>query len=328
MRKLFVLISLISIMSCSEQQAVQSTGSTVSNAVYAPAELVSLQDISITPPSIPRTWEYKIEHLARENALVKEGDLLVRFDGQRLRTQLLERQSALDAEIKESENKKLSNEARLEQLILDMAEAKKNQDIAKRKVEITDVSRSEIERRKQQAEYMIATELYKQAVDRVEKHRQIMLVNEQVQQAKIDKAQSRVDQINDSIAKLSVTAPKAGMVTLIPNGDGDKPAVGDTVFMGARILALPSLDMIAVKVEFDESITSLVNLGDAVRVTLDGYPERPFAGQISEIGQSYRQKSTNNQKVVFDAWVELEQMDLNIMRPGMKATVELAKGTS
>jgi len=322
------LISLISIMSCSEQQAVQSTGSTVSNAVYAPAELVSLQDISITPPSIPRTWEYKIEHLARENALVKEGDLLVRFDGQRLRTQLLERQSALDAEIKESENKKLSNEARLEQLILDMAEAKKNRDIAKRKVEITDVSRSEIERRKQQAEYMIATELYKQAVDRVEKHRQIMLVNEQVQQAKIDKAQSRVDQINDSIAKLSVTAPKAGMVTLIPNGDGDKPAVGDTVFMGARILALPSLDMIAVKVEFDESITSLVNLGDAVRVTLDGYPERPFAGQISEIGQSYRQKSTNNQKVVFDAWVELEQMDLNIMRPGMKATVELAKGTS
>ncbi|MFC3092596.1 HlyD family efflux transporter periplasmic adaptor subunit [Alteromonas sediminis] len=328
MRSLVLVLSLLVMAACSEQAAEKAVESTLKKGVYAPAELVSLQEISLTPPNIPRTWEYKIEFLARENDLVKEGDLLIRFDGQRLRTQLLERQSELNAEKKEAENKKLSNEAKLEQLILDMAEAKKNQDIARRKVEITDVSRSEIERRKQQSEFVIATELYEQAVARVEKHKQIMVLDEQVQQAKIDKAQSRVDQINDSIAKLSVTAPKAGMVTLIPNGDGDKPAVGDTVFMGARILALPSLEMIAVKVEFDESTTSQVNLGDTVRVTLDGYPERPFAGQISEIGQSYRQKSTNNQKVVFDAWVELEQMDLNIMRPGMKATVELAKVAS
>jgi HlyD family secretion protein len=303
---------------------LQQSESTIS----APAELVSLQEINLTPPNIRRMWEFKIEYLARENALVKEGDIVIKFDGQRLRTNLLTRQSDLDAEIKEAEQKKLKNEAKLEQLVLDLAEAKKNKDIAKRKVEITDVSRSQIERLKQQAEFKITTELHGQAIQRMEQHKVSMVVNEQVQVAKISKAQSRVDEINDSINKLQVIAPKSGMVVLVPDNEDKKPAVGDTVFMGSRLISLPSLDNIAVKVEFDESFTSKVNLGDKVRVTLDAFPEKPFTGEISELGKAYRSKSQNNLKVVFDAWVTLEQLDLTIMRPGMKATVDLVEVNS
>ena len=72
----------------------------------------------------------------------------------------------------------------------------------------------------------------------------------------------------------------------------------------------------------------MVNLGDEVRVTLDAFPEKPFNGKISELGKAYRSKSQNNLKVVFDAWVTLEQMDLTIMRPGMKATVDLVEVAS
>lgn len=295
--------------------------------ISAPAELVSLQEINLTPPSIRRMWEYKIEYLARENTLVKEGDLLIKFDAQRLRTDLVSRQSDLDAQLKEAEQKRLENEARLEQLVLDLAEAKKNMDIAKRKVQITDVSRSEIERLKQQAEFRITTELHKQAIQRVSQHRESMRINEQVQLARVSKARSQVEELEDSMKKLQITAPKSGMVVLVPDNEDKKPAVGDTVFMGSRIIALPSLDKISVKVEFDESFTSIVNMGDAVRVTLDAFPERPFTGKVSELGQSYRAKSRNNQKVVFDAWVTLDELDLNVMRPGMKATVDLVEAS-
>ena len=272
-------------------------------------------------------WEYKIEYLARENSLVKEGDLLIKFDAQRLRTDLVSRQSDLDAQLKEAEQKRLENEARLEQLVLDLAEAKKNMDIAKRKVAITDVSRSEIERLKQQAEFRITTELHKQAIQRTNQHKESMRINEQVQLARISKARSRVEELEDSMKKLQITAPKSGMVVLVPDNEDKKPAVGDTVFMGSRIIALPSLDKISVKVEFDESFTSIVNMGDSVRVTLDAFPERPFTGKVSELGQSYRAKSRNNQKVVFDAWVTLDELDLNVMRPGMKATVDLVEAS-
>jgi HlyD family secretion protein len=93
--------------------------------------------------------------------------------------------------------------------------------------------------------------------------------------------------------------------------------------MGATLMTLPSLDNISVKVEFDESHTSKVNLGQEVKVTLDAFPERPFKGKISEIGKAYRIKSQRNLKVVFDAWVTLDILDNDVMRPGMKATVEL-----
>lgn len=333
MRKLSIIVGVLAVslvlMACSEEtESVSTPEGAEAVVVSAPAELVSLQEISLTPPNIRRMWEYKIEYLARENTIVKEGDLLMKFDGQRLGTDMVSRQSEYDAAIKEAEQKKLVNEAKLEELVLDLAEAKKNKDIAKRKVEITDTSRSEIERKKQQAEYKITTALHNQALQRVEQHKEAMQVNEQVQQAKIAKAKSRVVEMQQSLAKLQVKAPKDGMVVLVPNDDDDKPAIGDTVFMGARIINLPSLDKIAVKVEFDESFTPAVQLGDQVRVTLDAFPERPFTGAISELGKSYRNKSQNNLKVVFDAWVQLDELDLNIMRPGMKATVDLIESAS
>lgn len=322
-----ILLSACGDQSTDGQNSSQGSQQSEEKTISAPAELVSLQNISISAPSVQSMWQYKIEYIARENTLVKEGDVLLKFDGQSLRTEMVTRRSDLSAAIKEAEQRKLANEARLEEFNLDLAEAKKNMDIAKRKVAITDVSRSDIERRKQQAEFGITTELYEQAVQRVAQHKKSMQINEQVQQAKISKAQSEVDELMLSMKRLEVRAPKEGMVVLIPNGDDEKPAVGDTVFRGSRIMSLPALDKIAVKVEFDESFTADVLLGDDVRITLDAFPERPFTGKITELGQSYRTKSTNNQKVVFDAWVTLNELELSIMRPGMKATVDAVEGT-
>jgi HlyD family secretion protein len=329
-RLLTLATGVFLLSACSEQvRDVQVQGSQQpnSNIISAPAELVSLQNISISAPSIQSMWQYKIEYIARENALVKKGDVLLRFDGQSLRTDMVTRRSDFDAAVKEAEQKKLANEEKFEEFNLDLAEAQKNMNIAKRKVEITDISRSDIERRKQQSEFGITTELHKQALQRLAQHKKSMQINEQVQQAKISKAKSEVDELKLSMERLKIMAPKEGMVVLIPNGDDEKPAVGDTVYRGSRLMSLPALDKIAVKVEFDESFTSNILLGANVRVTLDAFPERPFTGKITELGQSYRTKSTNNQKRVFDAWVTLNELELSIMRPGMKATVDTLEGT-
>jgi HlyD family secretion protein len=329
-RLLALATGVFLLSACGEQVSdvqVQGSQQPNSNIISAPAELVSLQNISISAPSIQSMWQYKIEYIARENALVKKGDVLLKFDGQSLRTNMVTRRSDFDAAVKEAEQKKLANEEKFEEFNLDLAEAKKNMNIAERKVEITDISRSDIERRKQQSEFGITTELHKQALQRLAQHKKSMQINEQVQQAKISKAKSEVDELKLSMERLKIMAPKEGMVVLIPNGDDEKPAVGDTVYRGSRLMSLPALDKIAVKVEFDESFTSNIVLGASVRVTLDAFPERPFTGKITELGQSYRTKSTNNQKRVFDAWITLNELELSIMRPGMKATVDTLEGT-
>ena len=166
-RLLTLATGVFLLSACGEQVTdaqVQSSQQPNSNVISAPAELVSLQNISISAPSIQSMWQYKIEYIARENTLVKEGDVLLKFDGQSLRTDMVTRRSDLDAAVKEAEQKKLANEEKFEEYNLDLAEAKKDMNIAERKVEITDISRSDIERRKQQSEFGITTELHKQAL--------------------------------------------------------------------------------------------------------------------------------------------------------------------
>lgn len=289
----------------------------------APAELVSLQDVTIGPPNVPRMWQFKIEYLVPENTLVEQGDVVVRFDGQRVKNDLVGKQSELDAAIKEAEKQALKDEATEQDKELALAEAKMNRDIAQRKVEITDASRSDIERRKQIAEYEITSKLYEHAMQKLAQHKQRMQINKEVQNARISNLQVRVKSIQDSINKLVVKAPKKGLVIYQADWEDNKPAVGETVFMGRQLANLPSLDRLAVKVEFDESHSSRVQVGQSVKVLLDAHPEKPFAGKITSLGQAYRHRSQHNLKVVFDAWVELDSLDATLMRPGMKANVQV-----
>lgn len=321
---LILLLGIIGLTACSNEPSVEQSIADVDLAgVVAPAELVSLQDVTIGPPNVRRMWQFKIEYLAKENALLKEGDIVVRFDGQRLKNDLIGRKSQLDAAVKQAEKQLLTDEATKQDLVLDVAEAKKNQEIAQRKVEITDASRSDIEKRKQQAEFEIASELYTQAQQKLRQHEQTMLVNQEVQNAKVANNEARVRIIQESLDKLVIRAPKEGMVIYQKDWEDNKPAVGETVYMGRTLVSLPSLDKLAVKVEFDESDTAKVSVGQTVKVLLDAHPEKPFSGKISSLGQAYRNKSQNNLKVVFDAWVELDELAMDIMRPGMKAKVEL-----
>lgn len=321
---LTAIVLSASLSGCSNELSSEQGGDSSSRrGVVAPAELVSLQDVTIGPPNVRRMWQFKIEYLAKENALLKEGDLVVRFDGQRLQNDLIGRKSQLEEAIKETEKQSLKDEATKQDLILAVAEAKKNQEIAQRKVEITDASRSEVERLKQQSEFEISAELYLQAKQKLDQHEQAMLVNKEVLNAKIENRQARVRIIQESLEKLVIKAPKKGMVIYQSDWNGNKPAVGETVYMGRTLVSLPSLDKLAVKVEFDESDTAKVAVGQNVKVLLDAHPEKPFAGKISSLGQAYRNKSQNNLKVVFDAWVELDELSMDIMRPGMKAKVEL-----
>ena len=292
--------------------------------ISVPGELMSLQTVTIGPPGIRRMWQYKIQRLVAENKIVKQGDLLVKFDGQDLRTRMLTRQSELDAASKELEKLVLEDTAKQEDLALNLAEATMNEDKARRKVEITVSSRSEVERRQQEADFSIMQERKTQALQRLDEHKQRRIVNKQVQEARIASLQTKVDEINTSIKKLTIMSPADGIVILRDNGDGDKPAVGDTVFMGNSLLDVPSLDNLAIKIEVDESDTNKVSIGQPVEVVLNAFPEKVFLGSITSKGQAYRNKSQRNQKIVFDAWVTLDELDLSIMRPGMQASVNIA----
>jgi HlyD family secretion protein len=287
------------------------------------AELKSLQDLSFGPPSISRMWNYKVQRLVSDNQNVKKGDLLIQFDGQDLRNRLVGQQADLDAATKELENIQLQDNAREKDLELALAEARMNEEKAQRKAEITDASRSEIERRQQHADWNITRVLSEQALQRLNEHRLRKVLNKKVQQARISNLASRVKEIRQNMAKLKVKSPVDGIAIVNKNNDGDRYAVGDNVHMGNSLVNVPSLEKLAVKMEIDESDTQKVAIGQSVDIVLSAYPERTFKGIITSKGKSYRAKSQRNQRVIFDAWITIDEIDNDIMRPGMQANVTL-----
>jgi HlyD family secretion protein len=305
------------------QADVVETQDFKASGVNASAELISLKNATLGPPSVPRMWQYKIEFMARENQLVKKGDTVLVFDGQRLKTDLIGHASRLAAEIKKAENQKLKDDATHQDLILALAEAEMNFQKAKRKADITDASRSRIERDKQQAEYEYQTENLAQAKQKLAHHINAMDINRQVDQGAINMRQSRVNSMERDIAKLTVKAPKDGLVMYNSDYNGEKAAVGQTVYMGRSLMQLPSLDEVAIKAEFAEPDTAKLHKGQTVKVIFEAYPENAYMGKISVLGQAYYPKSNSNSKVVFDALIELDGNKPDVMRPGMKAKVEV-----
>ena len=319
---MLVLLGCFSLTACQEDQVKPLKTADIPK-VTASAELISLSNATIGPPNISRMWQYKIQKMAPENKLVKKGEIILVFDGQQKRNDLIGRKSKLKAEIKKAESDKLKDEATTQNLILKLAEAEMEFEKAKRKAEIVDASRSNIERLKQQADYRYQTENLSQAKQKLAHHKKAVVLNGKVSEGKIKILQSRVNRIKNEIEKLSVKAPKDGLVMYQENGQGEKVAVGETVYMGRSLMQLPSLDKVALKAEFAEPDKSKLKLGQEVRVIFEAYPEMSYLGKISKLGQSFYPKSANNPKVIFDAQIELGEQKPEVMRPGMKAKIEV-----
>jgi HlyD family secretion protein len=315
-------LSVVLLLACqAEKEQVEEK--VVSAKVTASAELISLKNATIGPPNISRMWQYKIQKMAPENKLVKKGEVILVFDGQRVKNDLIGRQSKLEAEIKKAESNKLKDDATTQDLILKLAEAEMEYKKAKRKAEIVDASRSNIERLKQQADFRYQTEGLLQAKQKLAHHKKAMLINVKVSEGKIKIMQSRVNRIQQESVKLSVKAPKDGLVMYQENGNGEKAAVGETVYMGRSLMQLPSLDAVALKAEFAEPDKAKLKQGQAVRVIFEAYPEMSYMGTITKLGHAFYPKSANNPKVIFDAQIELGKTRPDVMRPGMKAKIEV-----
>lgn len=313
---------VMTLLGCSEK-SVNGTQNKAPVALVATGELVSTNTVTVSPPSVSQMWQYKIQYLAPENAKVKKGDLVVRFDPQQLREELMSRQSELAAATKEKEQKRLEQEQEEQDLKLSLAEAKMTFEKEQRKAEIVDEGLSRIQRLKQQKTFEIAKLRYQQVQQKIDNFKQETEVNRVVTDAKITRLTMLVDQIKADINKLNVQASKEGIVMYVKDHNGEKPAVGDNLWMGRRVLTIPSLDEIAIKAQFDEPDTTSVAVNSKVKITLEAFPEVPFMGEISSLGQSYKTKSPQNPKTVFDVLIKLDDVDSSLMRPGMKAKVEL-----
>ena len=291
--------------------------------IHATGQLQSAASYYVGCPSVERMWQYTISFMAPEGKPVGEGDPILTFDSRELMQRLQLKQSELDTGMKELARMRLQEQQTQEDFVLQQEEAKVNAQKARQKADVPQGLTSENEFKKLKMELELAELQEKLAGSRVANQNSGMKTRFHVQESKVAKLTDEVERLNRDIQSLNCLAPKPGIVVYTPDWDGKKKAVGDTCWMGEKILELPDLSRMQLKAVILESQAGRIKEGQRADVRLDANPDRVYKGAVVSLGRIFRVKSDSQPAIVFDAVIDLSESDPQLMRPGMAAGVDI-----
>ena len=291
--------------------------------VHAIGQLKSAASIYIGCPFIYRVWNYTISFMAPEGKEVKPGEMILGFDAKQLQEQLMLKSSELETAKKELERIRLVEQEQKDGFILQLAEARTNEEKAKRRAQVPEDLTAPNEMKKLRMDYELALLNEQLCESRVENQTVGMKSRIHTQEGKVKQLESQVRELREGIAKMRVKAPKAGIVVYAIDWQGEKKAVGDRCWFGSQVLELPDLSQMQVAAVVPEPEAGKVKTGLAVEIRLDSNPDRVFHGEVESLGRIFRTKSHDQPAMVFDAAITIKDPDPGLMRPGMAAGVDI-----
>lgn len=323
LRLLLPTVTLLMLSGCGGAGVTSVERGVLKQSIDVTGELVSADTISMMPPSLRRVWQYQVKQLAPEGSEVNEGDMVAQLDTSEQTQRLSVKTAKLEATTQDIETSKLRNAKKLEELRLELAEARMNFEKAQRKFKLSDDTVAAIDKVKYEKDAEIAKDrvvLTEQKLDleaKSARQREAMLMGDQ------QKFASEVDALKRGIASLTLIAPRAGMVVYGNDSQGNKIKEGQSVFMGDAVLSIPDLNNMQVNMTIPEVEARRVKLGQTLKIRLDANPDRLFTGKIIELGAVFRNKNQDIPLVIFDAVASIDEADTELMRPGMTAKISI-----
>jgi HlyD family secretion protein len=147
----------------------------------------------------------------------------------------------------------------------------------------------------------------------------------------VSQAQASLDQAQDQLSKTIIRAPMDGKITRLNVDVGETVIIGTMNNPGSLILTISDLSVIEVVLQVDETDVPEVALGDSATVRIDAFPDRTFAGKVTEIGNSAirppSQQTTGQQAAIdFEVVLTLDPTDAPL-RPDLSATADIVTAT-
>lgn len=271
----------------------------------------------------PGTRPMTISWLADENTLVEKGDVIAKFDAEQLlkdsRTEELQ-MALLQQDIEQSmaQREQLQNEIVSEQTFVgheyEFADKFAIDDLrVYSKLEIIDSI--------QNRDFLGAKEHFlewkESSIDEQnDSEMDVLAIKRKGHETKYQRHQ-------EALSQLQVFAPYAGLLTYEKDRQGEKPAVGQTVFPGRVIARIPNLDNMQARVFVLAKDAIDLAAGVQVTVRLDAYPERTFAGTVDSVSGFPRSIERGNPVTYYEVVVALNEQDKTLMQPGRKLTAQI-----
>ncbi|WP_223786981.1 HlyD family secretion protein [Marinicella meishanensis] len=289
----------------------------------ANGELKALETDNYSPPKIRRIWQYTIAFMAEDGTQVNPGQPVLMFKTDQLKERLLDKQGELNIKQSELRNTEVGMVETIQNKDLAVEEKKMLLDKAQRKADLPKSVIALNEYEENQLKHELAKLEFQHALDDRRLTEDKLNTEIDILKANITKLSAEVDELNDSIQRMRIMSKRKGIVMHKTDWNNNKYAVGDSVWGGARVTEVADLEKIIAQLEIKENDMSRVAEGQAVKFVLDAYPDLEFTGTIESLSKVVRTKSKNQPSKILDAVVAIDDLNLEIMRPGMsiKATI-------
>ena len=289
-------------------------------------ELEAVDSTDIKPPPIADMWDFKIAQMAGEGDEVKQGDPVIAFDGSEQMRELENMMNEADAAQKKLDKKRDDAALARRDDELKIAEA----EAALRKASLKTGQPTDLVASIQAKETELDEQSAKLALDAAKQHAEAAKRSddEEVQRLteKATYAKHRVEELQGNLAKLQITAPRAGTVVLPQNWQGEKHKVGDSVWRMEDVMSIVGLGKMVGAGQVDEVDIAKLDANQGVTLRLDALPDVQLEGHIESIAKSVNRKSQTDPSKVIKLKIAIDPTK-EPLRPGMRfrGQIETAK---
>jgi len=291
--------------------------------VEASGEVFAERSVSVAAP--PLRSRLQVIWLVKEGTTVKEGDLLVRFDPAELEKERSEREAELRSLEAEIRQKEAQLEALEDDYAMQLMGAQLDYDLAR--VQLVEdeglVPRRELDQARLRLQN--AGDRLERTRSKLDAERDAAVSQARILEVRRKNAQSQYDFVLDSLKKMEIRAPSPGLVVINEiwkGGESGKVQVGDSVWQGFSIIALPDFSTLQVKVWVSEVDAGILKEGQPCTVTLDAFPDLSLPGTVRSVGQVGSKREYNAAKKEFEVVAGLDRLDERL-KPGMTARASI-----
>jgi len=307
----------------SDQLTIEIKKGNFESIVETTGEIFAFKSVSVCAP--PSRWRLQVIWIVKEGEIVKEGDVLVKFDPGELQKELNERESELNslkAELKQREENLKAMELDYE---MQMNSAKLEYELSKVQVVEDEglVPKKNLEEAKLRLK--AAEEKFNKTKEKFEVTKREAEANIEIIKVKIKNAQNNYNFAKESLDKMTVKAPSSGLVVLNEiwvGGEERKVQVGDSVWSGYCVISLPQFSTLKTKVWASEVDAGKIKKGQKANISIDAFPGLKIKGEVESIAQVGAKRDWASTKKEFEVILGLSKIDERL-RPGMTAHGEI-----
>jgi HlyD family secretion protein len=294
--------------------------------ISAAGSLEASQSVSVGPPKVRRQRRFKLMRLVEEGTVVSEGDFLMEFDTSEIANNLRDETANFQKVQEERQKKRSDSDISLRSLKLSLEQAKSDFD----KLDVKLSSQADLLSGIEVEKTRIQRDAAKSKVEFLEKKvkykTESAQLDLQISRSNESHYRTRMDDLMDAMDSYTVRAPVSGVVIYKRDWNNEAKEVGSNVFVMDTIMEIPDLSTMRAKIQVDELDSGKVSIGQEAILTVDSVQGKSFVGKIANVGTILKQASFDRPQKVNDIYVEFDNLDKKLLRPGMSLKAQIRVG--